>query len=99
MPDIKIARTDAPTGGRFVATVESVAGEGEMTFSRAGQSILIIDHTEVPPQFAGMGVGKALVARAVEDARRDNVKIIPFCPFAAATFRKHPEWRDVLKES
>ncbi|MGN6584516.1 MAG: GNAT family N-acetyltransferase, partial [Rhizobiaceae bacterium] len=24
--------------------------------------------------------------------------IIPLCPFAAAQFRRHPEWADVLKK-
>ena len=38
----------------------------------------------------------ALVKRAVEDARRDGIKIIPLCPFAKAQIEKHPEWQDVL---
>ena len=37
------------------------------------------------------------VTRAVEDARAAGKKIIPLCPFAAAQFRRHPEWADVLK--
>jgi predicted GNAT family acetyltransferase len=37
------------------------------------------------------------VTRAVEDARAAGKKIIPLCPFAAAQFRRHQEWADVLK--
>jgi predicted GNAT family acetyltransferase len=69
----------------------------EMTFSKAGAGMLIIDHTEVPEAFRGQGVGVRLVERAVADARASGKRIIPLCPFAAAQFKRHPEWADVLK--
>jgi predicted GNAT family acetyltransferase len=71
--------------------------EAEMTFSKAGEHMLIIDHTEVPDAFRGQGAGLRLVTRAVEDARAAGKKIIPLCPFANAQFKRHPEWADVLK--
>ncbi len=71
--------------------------EAEMTFSKAGEHLLIIDHTEVPDAFRGQGAGLRLVTRAVEDARAAGKKIIPLCPFANAQFKRHPEWADVLK--
>ena len=70
----------------------------EMTFSKAGEGLVIIDHTAVPDAFRGQGVGQALVTRAVEDARAAGKKVLPLCPFAAAQFRRHPEWADVLKK-
>ncbi len=80
--------------GRYVYRAEG--HEAEMTFSKFGTSQIIIDHTGVPDAFRGKGVGLALVTRAVEDARRNGVKVRPLCPFAAAQFRRHPEWSDVL---
>ena len=71
--------------------------EAEMTFTRIGEHQIIIDHTEVPETFRGQGAGVRLVTRAVEDARAAGKKIIPLCPFAAAQFRRHQEWADVLK--
>jgi uncharacterized protein len=71
--------------------------EAAMTFSKAGERLVIIDHTEVPDAFRGEGVGVALVGRAVEDARAAGKKIMPLCPFAAAQFRRHGEWADVLQ--
>ncbi len=71
--------------------------EAEMTFTRIGEHQIIIDHTEVPEAFRGQGAGVRLVTRAVEDARAAGKKIIPLCPFAAAQFRRHQEWADVLK--
>tara|TARA_R110001606_G_scaffold3841_5_gene18521 strand:- start:1769 stop:2056 length:288 start_codon:yes stop_codon:yes gene_type:complete len=94
MTDITITLEDGPTGGRYVTVVNG--HEAEMTFSKAGTSRIIIDHTGVPKELGGMGVGVELVKRAVEDARKNGVKIIPLCPFAKAQIGKHPEWQDVL---
>lgn len=91
---IKLEESD--TKGRYVFAGPDGA-EAEMTFSKLGEHTIIIDHTGVPDAFRGQGVGLKLVTRAVEDARKDGKKIIPLCPFAAAQFKRHPEWADVLK--
>lgn len=95
LPEIELEDNGAK--GRYVLRGPDGA-EAEMTFTRVGQHQLIIDHTGVPDAFRGQGVGLRLVARAVEDARASGRKIIPLCPFAAAQFRRHPEWADVLKQ-
>lgn len=82
------------TKGRYV--VELNGAEAEMTYSKAGDSMIIIDSTAVPDAMRGQKVGFALVAKAVEDARSLDKKIMPLCPFAKAQFARHPEWRDVL---
>lgn len=87
---------EGDTKGRYV--IRTPGGEvAEMTFTKIGAHIIIIDHTGVPDAFRGQGAGLRLVTRAVEDARAAGKKIIPLCPFAAAQFRRHPEWADVLK--
>ncbi|MES2622720.1 MAG: GNAT family N-acetyltransferase [Bacteroidota bacterium] len=68
----------------------------EMTFSRAGEKLLIIDHTDVSDALRGSGAGKKLVAHAVEYARSNALKIMPLCPFAKSVFDKSPEYADVL---
>jgi len=91
--EIELEETESK--GRYVyRTGDQVA---EMTFSKAGAALIIIDHTEVPRVFRGKGVGQALVARGVADARAAGKKIMPLCQFAASQFRRHPEWADVLK--
>lgn len=91
--DIHLDQSDSK--GRYYIT--GPGGEvAEMTFSKTGQHMIIIDHTEVPDAFRGQGVGLRLVTRAVEDARAQGKKVIPLCPFANAQFRRHPEWADVL---
>lgn len=95
--EARIELEDNGAKGRYVVKGPDGA-EAEMTFTRVGDHQLIIDHTEVPDAFRGQGVGARLVTRAVEDARAAGKTIIPLCPFAAAQFRRHPEWADVLKE-
>ncbi len=82
------------TKGRYM--VELNGAKAEMTYSKAGGSMIIIDSTEVPDAMRGQKVGVALVSKAVEDARSLGKKIMPLCPFAKAQFARHSEWRDVL---
>ena len=70
----------------------------EMTYSRAGEQLIIIDHTDVSDVLRGTGSGKRLVEQAVEWAREQQMQIIPLCPFARSVFDKMPEWQDVLKK-
>ncbi len=67
----------------------------EMTYSKAGDKLIIIDHTEVSDKLRGTGVGKQLVMKAVEYARNNHIKILPLCPFARSVFDKTPEVADV----
>ena len=95
MTDFTITREDGESGGRYVTVVDGY--EAEMTYSRAGTSRIIIDHTGVPDSMRGLGVGKKLVEAAVNDARAEGFKIIPLSPFAKATLEKHPEWQDAVQ--
>lgn len=68
----------------------------EMTYSVAGESRIIIDHTEVSDALRGTGAGGKLVLAAVEWARAQSKKIIPLCPYAKSIFDKTPGYKDVL---
>jgi predicted GNAT family acetyltransferase len=93
--ELPIEREESTGKGRYFVHVGDA--EAEMTYSRAGESTIIIDHTHVPDALRGRSVGQALVRRAVEDARAEGRSIVPLCPFASAQFARHPEWRDVLR--
>jgi len=95
--DAAVEREDGPSKGRYRLVVDGV--EAEMTYSRAGDGLIIIDHTEVPTALRGRKVGERLVRQAIEDARRDGIEIIPLCPFAKAQINRHPEWQDVNRRS
>jgi predicted GNAT family acetyltransferase len=93
--DGTVEREDGASKGRYRIVIDGV--EAEMTYSRAGDGLIIIDHTEVPAALRGRKVGERLVRQAIEDARREGITILPLCPFAKAQIGRHPEWQDVLQ--
>ncbi|MBS9525865.1 N-acetyltransferase [Litoribacter alkaliphilus] len=93
---MEILLKDDGTKG-FAMSREDDKRVGMMTYSIAGKNLIIIDHTDVDPEFNGKGVGKQMLYKIVEMAREKNIKIVPLCPFAASIFRKSDDIRDVLK--
>ena len=71
---------------------------GEMTWSDAGESMMIIDHTFVDPTYRGQKLAEKLVLAGVEKARKEHKKIIPLCPFAKKEFEEKSEYADVLRK-
>ncbi len=92
---IDITLEDNGSKGRYVARIAGFP-EAEMTFSRVSPSRIIVDHTGVPDELRGKGVGQALVKNLVEDARARGFKVIPLCPFTKAQLERHPEWQDIV---
>lgn len=70
---------------------------GEMAYTWAGDSMLIIDHTDVEDQFRGQGIGRQLLDALVAFAREREIKVIPLCPFSKSVFDKDQSINDVLK--
>ncbi len=60
--------------------------------------LIKLTHTDVSNTLKGQGVGQKLVAYAVDYARRNQVKIIPICPFTVNQFEKNPQYNDVVFE-
>ncbi len=81
---------------RFVVLDETQIEIGEMTWSNAGESLIIIDHTYVDDQHRGQGIAERLVALGVQYARKNGKKIMPLCPFAKKEFDQKKEYQDVL---
>ena len=96
MSEVTVLLEEEGTKGRaFVAqNSETLA---EMTYSKAGDSLMIIDHTEVGDSLRGQGVGRKLLDKIVAMAREKNIKIMPLCPFAKSVFDKDGSIHDVLK--
>jgi predicted GNAT family acetyltransferase len=49
-----------------------------------------IQHTIVPEEMEGQGVGGALVQAAVDYARGAGLELVVTCPFAKKWLEKHP---------
>lgn len=91
----EIKKEDNGKKGRF-AIYEDDQFAGELTFTWAGDSKFIIDHTGIEDNYGGKGFGKKLVKAAVDFARKENKTIIPLCPFAKAVFDKTDDYNNVL---
>lgn len=70
--------------------------DAEMTYSKAGDKMIIIDHTEVSDTLRGKGVGRELLNEVIDMVRQKGIKIMPLCPFAKSQFDKDASIRDVL---
>lgn len=96
MSETTITKEDGPRHGRYIARIDGIEAEGEITFTHRGPGIISADHTGVPDDMGGKGVAKALLNFLLEDARESGFRIIPLCPFVRAQYARHPEWSDLF---
>jgi predicted GNAT family acetyltransferase len=57
---------------------------------------LFLIHTEVPAALEGKGAGSAIVQKALQYAKDNDYKIVPFCPFVQSYLKRHKEWNDII---
>lgn len=69
-----------------IAEVDYIKSDGEIYFV----------HTEVPASLGGKGVGSQLAEKALEDVDRQELRLVPLCPFIAGYIKKHPEWKRIV---
>lgn len=99
MAEIKITHSEVDNRGTVTAYDETGKKAGTMTYSRASEKLIIIDHTEVDPAFGGQGIGKKLVNATIDYARQNSIKIIPLCPFSKNYFDKNAaDLQDVISK-
>ena len=85
-------------GTKGTVTAKTDQGmSGELTYTIAPPSTLIIDHTHVEDSARGTGVGLRLVEFVIGYADDNKYKILPLCPFAKAQFSKNTQWNYILK--
>ncbi|WP_413532847.1 GNAT family N-acetyltransferase [Empedobacter brevis] len=92
---MEIKQIDDKKNGAFIV-LDGDKKAGEMTYVWASNDKIIIDHTEVDEAYGGQGVGKKALLSLVDWVRKENIKVIPLCPFAKAQFDKNTEIKDVL---
>lgn len=96
-PAVQISYEDKGHKGRFVARINGVADEGELTISKVSDVLIIADGTFVPDTLRGTGIASALVQALIADARAKAYRIVPLCPYVRAQSLKHQEWSDVIQ--
>ncbi|UWX55275.1 N-acetyltransferase [Maribacter litopenaei] len=85
--------TDNPDKKRYEVTVEGSTAFVE--YIKAKDKIYLT-HTEVPTTLEGKGIGSSLVLKVMEDVERQDLTLVPLCPFVAMYLKKHPEWKKLV---
>jgi predicted GNAT family acetyltransferase len=93
MEEIKLKLNEKNHGGFYIMDGDEELGE--MEISIAGDKLTVY-HTEVSPKLEGKGFAKKLLATMVDYARKNDLKVVPLCPFVSAQFKRHPdEYADI----
>jgi predicted GNAT family acetyltransferase len=71
---------------------------GELVFRDRGGGVVAFLHTEVDPAVQRRGLGSALVAGALDDARSRGLRVVPLCPFVDAYIRRNPAYADLVAD-
>jgi predicted GNAT family acetyltransferase len=93
----EIAVEHRPDERRYELLVDGEPA-GELVYRDRGGGVLAFLHTEVDPNVRLRGLGSALVAGALDDARARGLRVVPLCPFVDAYVRRHPEYADLVAD-
>lgn len=78
---------------RFELTID-----GHITFAnyRLDGKTLNIDYVFAPEELRGTGAAGKLMDEISQMAKKEGMKIIPICGYAAVWLKKHKEYHDLL---
>jgi predicted GNAT family acetyltransferase len=93
MSDLSTQVRDNPDRQRY--ELQLPEGLAYATYQQRGD-VMVVNHSEVPPEVEGRGIGSALVRGVLDDLRRRGLKVLPLCGFVAAYIRRHNEYQDLL---
>jgi uncharacterized protein len=88
---------DNPDRDRFEVHADGELAGFTVYGSRPG--VIAFVHTEIDPRFEGQGLGSSLVAGALDAARGQGASVLPFCEFVNRYIERHPEYRDLVRET
>jgi predicted GNAT family acetyltransferase len=69
-----------------------------VSYDREDPNLIVFTHTIVPDELSGRGLAGAVVKHALDDARRQNLKVVPQCSYVAAYIKRHSEYQDLVAQ-
>lgn len=63
---------------------------------RKSPGAITLEHTEVPPQLGGKGIGSKIARATLDAVRAQGRKLSVECEFIQSFMSKHPEYNDLL---
>lgn len=91
---VAISYIREPDNHRIVA-MDGDTQAGKVTYVKAGEHTLVIDHTFVDNAYRGQGIAQELIKQMVHFAIESNLKLVPLCSFARSEFDKHPQYQEI----
>ena len=88
MQETKFILNEKGHGGFYI--LDGTEQLGEMVISINGNRLTVY-HTEVSAKAEGKGLAKILLEAMVDYARKNDLKVIPLCPYVHLQFNRHPE--------
>ena len=89
---LKITHNDA--ANRFEVVIDGLTSY--ISYQEQDDDTLIYDHTIVPKELEGRGIGSALVKNALDYAYATHKSVVPQCSFVAAYIKRHPKYQDLV---
>ncbi len=74
-------------------------GAARLKYNRPEKDVWEMKETYVPESFRNNGVAGQIVEHALDHAKRQNIKVIPTCPFVENYIDKHPRYEGLVLES
>ena len=89
MRKVSIDREELNGVHEFVLRID---GErlGFLEFTRPEVGLMRIEYVEVSPELRGTGLGRQLVAKAIEFAKETELRVVPICSYARAVIERDP---------
>ena len=81
--------------GRFELVVDGQTAH--LDYQTAGDRLRLI-HIEVPPEIQGHHHAEELARAGLEYARREQLRVVPICPYMRTFLSHHPEYLPLVDE-
>lgn len=65
---------------------------------RKDHNTLYIDYVFAPQELRGKGAAGELMSQLMEVVRREHLKVVPLCGYAASWLQRHSEYQDVVSD-
>lgn len=93
---VSVTREDIDGVQEFVLRVD---GDrlGSLDYTLPDAAVMRIEYVEVAPELRGSGMGRQLVAAAVDWAREGGRTVVPICGYARAVITRDPEMSKLLR--
>lgn len=93
---VSIEREELNGVHEFVLRVD---GErlGFLEFTRPDVGVMRIEYVEVSPELRGTGLGRQLVAKAIDFAKEAKLRVVPICGYARAVITRDPAMAETMR--